>query len=240
LFGAHYKFGKDFVELLTVTKQFNYTSTVLPTSEENIFDPVSYFNNDKPIKVQMPKKIPRNARMVFLSKLKSQDYTIRAFMWYIILATYTSQNEALQSTIGWRGDTMRVYELDGRICVILRYVGDTTTDVNEMESTLGKLASALNKNDPILIRTGYQIDLRLCDPGPDTKIPDVEKIFSAPILRYKLIIQMMKNNKVDVHTVAYVVDKKMTMFNDTTIKHILANSDSVMHSILIDLEHSLK
>jgi hypothetical protein len=238
MFGAPYDLGIPFVRVLITDDARDRAFLTPPLSEENVLDPASFFATQKPLSVDLP-KTPAGAK-----RITSQGFTVGAVTWYVMLATYTDQKQALKATIGWGGDAMRVYEQGDRLCAALRFRGDTTTDAAQMESALTTMTKALPKNDPVLTRANDVVDLTLCDPGTETTLPKVDAslIFDAPALRSLLIADVLDDARGDVAVAACAVDKSMDKLASADIDSLLAAQspdDPKVTAVRADLARSL-
>lgn len=130
-----------------------------PTSEEHLVDPWTLIeDDDDPIKLDVPEL--EDGQEEF-------DHDIFGSTgWLITLARRLPLHTALQATDGWGGDSYVAYEEDDRSCVQIRYVGDTRSDVREMESALQQWIAAGPKGTASLEAEDDETLLfTSCDPG---------------------------------------------------------------------------
>ncbi|HUP73723.1 MAG TPA: hypothetical protein VM282_11845 [Acidimicrobiales bacterium] len=184
LFGAPYDLGIPFVRLLaSIEGELDRAFRSPPQSEENIFDPASFLDDDIPVRVEAPKP-PKGAKSV-----PEMGTEVGAVMWYLLVASHTDQKQAIEAVDGWGGDAMTVYERDDVLCTAMVFRGDTPGDADEMHVALNRVVTALARHTPQLSREASDVTLTLCDPGPSAapKKIDASAIFAAPTVRSLLL-----------------------------------------------------
>jgi hypothetical protein len=184
LFGAPYDLGVPFVRLLaSIEGELDFAFRSPPQSEENIFDPASFLEDDLPVRVEPPKP-PKGAELV-----PEMGTEVGAVMWYLLVASHTDQKQAIKAVDGWGGDALTVYERDDVLCTAMVFRGDTPGDADEMHVALNGVVTALALHTPQLSREASDVTLTLCDPGPSAapRKVDASAIFAAPTVRSLLL-----------------------------------------------------
>lgn len=108
-----------------------------------------------------------------------------------MLAERVPPEVALEAVLGWGGDRYRQVLVDGASCVQLRFVGDTTSDRDEMASTLDQWRSRLPHRRLVRIaREQRAVTVEACDPGDSTgdlTTGDMEDAFELALVRIQIM-----------------------------------------------------
>jgi hypothetical protein len=219
LFGAPYDLGVPFVRLLAAIEgELDEAFRFPPLSEENIFDPVSYFNDDRPERV-VPVKVPDGA-----DRITELGNDIGVVMWYLLIATHTDQKQAMTAVDGWQGDAMTVYEQHDRLCTAMIFRAETNQDADEMHIALTQVGAELSPNhQPKISIDARDVRLTVCDPGASAKAPtiDASSIFAAPTLRSYLLGIALDDPDVSVDQADCAVAKTVAVLDDARMAQIL-------------------
>jgi hypothetical protein len=166
-FGVPYALGQPFATMLYDqggNRAVDAAFRKPPTTEEHLFDPVSYLAHEKaePTANGLAKRIET-----------TEDGTFGSPSWYLLLADRIDPKTALSATLGWAGDTYATYERDGRTCVRAVFQGDGARDDEEMRDALGlwaaDLPAGLETHVELLDVKGHPA-IDACDPGDDVDV----------------------------------------------------------------------
>ena len=106
---APYTLGPALAAILRDAGQLDHAFTEPPSTEEHLFDPLSYLEHDVPEKVSKP-DLPDNANPI-------DDDEFGAIGLYAMLAERVDPFRAFNAAASWGGDAYRTYRLDGQTCV---------------------------------------------------------------------------------------------------------------------------
>ena len=224
LFSAPYDLGVPFVRLLAAIEgELDEAFRVPPQSEENVFDPVSYLDDDHPERV-VPVKVPDGAE-----RITDLGTDVGVVMWYLLIATHTDQRQAMAAVDGWQGDAMTVYEQDDRLCTAMVFRAETNQDAKEMHTALTRVGGALAPNHGAKISIDARdVLLTVCDPGVSAKAPtiDTSSIFAAPTLRSYLLGIALDDPDVSVEQADCAVAKTIAGLDDARMVQVLEASSA--------------
>ncbi|TML06833.1 MAG: hypothetical protein E6G39_20935 [Actinobacteria bacterium] len=235
LFGAPYDLGVPFVRLLaSIDGELDRAFRSPPTSEENVFDPISFLAHDEPLKVTAP-KAPTDSRRV-----DALGNEIGAVGWYLLIASYTEQKQAMTAVEGWGGDAMTVYERAGLLCAAMVFRGDSARDADEMYAALKNVVTSLADHAPQLGRQASDVTLTLCDPGPSASVAQIDaaSIFAAPTTRSLLLGIALEDPSVSPRQADCAVDKTLEGLDEAHMLQLLgatSEDDPVVGSALGNL-----
>ena len=236
LFGAPYDLGVPFVRLLaSIDGELDRAFRSPPTSEENVFDPASFLDDDRPQHVT-PVKVPPGAHTV--GEMGSE---IGVVLWYLLIATHTDQKQALTAVEGWGGDALTVYEQDDVLCTAMVFRGDTQLDTNEMHNALAQVVAKLSvDHKPKVSIDGNEVRLTLCDPGAAATAPKVDaaSIFAAPTVRSLLLSLALEDPAVSTEQADCAVDKTVNGLDEARMTQLLeaeSREDPLVRQILANL-----
>ena len=224
LFSAPYDLGVPFVRLLAAIEgELDDAFRFPPQSDENIFDPVSYLNDDLPERV-VPVKVPDGAR-----RITDLGTEVGVVMWYLLIATHTDQRQAMGAVDGWDGDAMTVYEQDDRLCTAMVFRGDSEANANEMRLALTTVGTKLSPSHQAKVSfDARDVRLTVCDPGASVKAPtiDTSTIFAAPTVRSYLLGIALDDPDVSVERADCAVTKTVALLDDARMVQLLEASSA--------------
>jgi hypothetical protein len=162
---APYQFGPPFVELLDADGKQAAVDTALrtpPTTDEQLLDPSRYLARESALEVEkpaLPEGVPKDG------EVDSGDFG--AFTWLLVLAERIDPLVALQAVDGWGGDAYVAYTQDGKTCMRMAWLGDTSTDDQEMRDALNQWVAAMPAGAASVTSDGGVVQVQACDPGAD-------------------------------------------------------------------------
>ncbi len=156
-----------------------------PGSEEHIFDPLTYINDDDPSEVDTP-AIPENADEI-------DSGTFGSLGFFFMLSERIDAHQALRATDGWGGDAYVQYDDGDNTCVRIQYYGDTEADLTEMHDALTAWIASLPSPFAKVVREGDRLDFESCDPGPDVLLRTGKSIdaIALPLVRSQIMGSVM-------------------------------------------------
>ena len=234
LFSAPYDLGVPFVRLLASIDELDLAFELPPTSEENIFDPISFLDGDQPQQVAAP-ELPVGARR---NDVIGRE--VGAVMWYLLLAANTDQLQAMTAVDGWGGDAMTVYDQADALCVAMAFRGDTTRDADEMHDALEQVVRTHPTHTPRLTRDANELHLTLCDPGPSANPAKIDAgtIFAAPTARSFLLGIALEDPDVTIEQAGCAVSETLGALDDARVIELLqaeSPDDPIVRTVLSDL-----
>jgi hypothetical protein len=164
-FSAPYWFGPRFVTMVEQergAKAVDEAIRVPPSSSEQMFDPLSYLNGDRPVTVD-PVKVPAGATVIDQGPFGSVQ-------WFLMLAERIKPATALRAVDGWGGDSQAVWTKGGKVCVAANFSGDTPDDDDEMVDALDRWAKAMPDGVAQVSHGHGVVSFRSCDPGPSAHL----------------------------------------------------------------------
>jgi hypothetical protein len=223
MFGAPYEFGPTLVQAIkadggnaALDEAFRHP----PTDEENIFDPTTYLEHDKPEHVTKP-ALPAGA--------KSHDSgAFEPLGWYVTLSERIDAHEALRAADGWGGDSYVTYTTRaGQDCTRVRYRGEQTSDTIEMQQALTDWVAALPAPTASVRNEGTTLLFESCDPGKHVKVTTGKSLdaIGLPLARVGILKELLHegasiemsscvaNGVVDQSTLAQVNDPDGAYFS---------------------------
>jgi len=158
LFGAPYGLGDAFVALLEATEDESVDAAFddPPVTEEQVFDPFEYLDDDAFTPVDEPETDGDEP-------FDGGDFGAVSLM--IVLAERIDPLQALVAATGWGGDAYVLFPRDGRTCFRLNVTGDTEDDTAELEAALAEWVAASPGEDQSTSRGGAIVHFESCDPG---------------------------------------------------------------------------
>jgi hypothetical protein len=203
LFGAPYQFGPALIEVLRAEggqAAIDRAFTRPPTTDEHLFDPATYLDDDRAAKVDEP-EVPRGAEEV-------DTGTFGPLGWYVTLSEHIDAHTALRATDGWGGDAYVSYRTrDDELCTRIQYEGDTATDGTEMRSALTQWIDALPAGTATLRTADDNLLLESCDPGVGAKVAtgDSMRAIALPVTRVE-IVQVMVESGASIDVASCIAD----------------------------------
>jgi hypothetical protein len=189
MFGAPYEFGPTLVQVIKADggmAALNEAFRHPPTEEENIFDPTTYIEHDRPEHVAKP-ALPAGA--------KSHDSgAFEPLGWFVTLSERIDAHEALLATDGWGGDSYVTYTTRGGTdCTRVRYRGEQPTDTIEMQQALTDWVAALPSPTATVRNEGTTLLFESCDPGTHAKIATGKSLDAIvlPITRVSIVKELL-------------------------------------------------
>jgi hypothetical protein len=158
LFGAPYGLGDAFVTLLEAVEGQSVDAAFdrPPITEEEVFDPFEYLEDDAVTPVKEPATDGEDA-------FDGGDFGAVSLM--IVLAERIDPLQALAAATGWGGDAYVLFPREGRTCFRLNVTGDTPEDTSELEAAAAEWVAASPGDDQSTSRGGEIVHLESCDPG---------------------------------------------------------------------------
>lgn len=101
------------------------------------------------------------------------------FLLFMMVSNGMVSHDALTVSDGWGNDAYTVYQLDGRVCLDLHVVADTSTDADDLQQGLSAWARTRPaETDALVARRGNDLYATACDPGTEVlqTIPDPDTI----------------------------------------------------------------
>jgi len=165
--GWPYDIGPAFVEVLKKVggeARVNDAFRSPPVDEEQVIDPITYLDNDKPGAIAMP-ALPKGATEIDSSK------EFGALQWLLVLSERINPHVALQAALGWGADAYRVAREGTHTCVEINYRGETRRDNAQMLTALHQWIAALPKGmASVKSNSDNTLSLHSCDPGSSAKL----------------------------------------------------------------------
>jgi hypothetical protein len=143
-------------------KAVNEAIRIPPSSSGQMFDPLAYLDNDRPVTVD-PVRVPAGATVIDRGPFGSVQ-------WFLMLAERIKPAIALRAVDGWGGDTQAVWSKGGKVCVGANFSGDTPADDDEMRDALGRWKRAMPEADVTVERGNGVVSFESCDPGPSADL----------------------------------------------------------------------
>lgn len=131
----------------------------VPASEEQLLAPITYLLADEPVEVEQPELAPGERRLA--------TGELGALHWLVMLAGRVDAMTALDAADGWAGDRWVAFDLGGRTCTRVAWIGDTERDTTEMRAALERWAAAVPGGDGRVTVDGDAVVVTSCDPGAD-------------------------------------------------------------------------
>ncbi|HEY5012637.1 MAG TPA: hypothetical protein VIK61_08020, partial [Acidimicrobiia bacterium] len=161
-----YDFGPIFVGVLQKLggqERVNAAFRSPPIDEEQVIDPIAYYNADLPAPIKAP-VLPRGAKKLDSAK------EFGALAWYLVLSERIDAHVALKAALGWGADTYTVAREGKQTCMEIRYRGETRQDNAEMLDALHRWIAALPRGmASVKVNTDNTMTLHSCDPGTAAK-----------------------------------------------------------------------
>ena len=159
VFGAPYALGQPFVTMLfnrdrndAIDKAFEDP----PKTEENLLDPISYLAEEGADEVDLD--LDEDTTVL-------EEGPFGATTWYLFLAERIDPKVAFEAALGWNGDAFAAYEEDGAVCVQAAFVGDSSTDEDQMAAALDAWEAAMVGGKAEVIEVDGHPGIKACDPG---------------------------------------------------------------------------
>lgn len=163
LFGSMYGLGDAFVAVLESIEGESVDGAFAdpPVTEEQVFDPFTYLDEDAPAAVDPP---DTDGDEVF----DQGDFGAVSLM--VVLAERIDPRQALAAATGWGGDAYALFPRDGRTCFRLNVTGDTDQDTAELADAAVDWVAAFpgsggRSPSARTSRAGDIVFLESCDPG---------------------------------------------------------------------------
>lgn len=180
-FSAPYRLGDQLVGLLDDTDGASAIDEAFrnpPASDESLVDPFTYLAGDGVTSVATP-KLNRGEK-----EFDSSDFG--AVSWLVVLGARIDHRVALKAVDGWGGDAYVAFERGDLTCVRAVFVGDTSTDTEEMSAALAQWSAAMPPGTTSVSPVGAGVQMDACDPGPGAELPftpGYEDILALPATR---------------------------------------------------------
>jgi hypothetical protein len=156
-FEAPYALGSPFVTMLVDkggNKEVDRAFRKPPSTEEHLFDPVSYLAGDGSRAPKLGVKVDDDQRGV-----------LGPPSWYLVLGQRIDSEQALDAALGWDGDAYGQFRRDGRTCIRAVFRGDTSRDEDEMRTALDAWAPTVPGGLAHRVDVDGHPGLEACDPG---------------------------------------------------------------------------
>jgi hypothetical protein len=160
-YGAPYALGQPFVQMLLnrdgndgVDRAFGQP----PSTEEHLFDPVSYLADDDADVVELG--FEDDAELL-------DEGPFGAISWYLFLAERIDPKVAFDAALGWDGDHFAAVDRDGTTCLRAGFRGDQPSDEAEMADALQAWVDGMPGEAAEVDEVDGHPVLEACDPGED-------------------------------------------------------------------------
>ncbi len=176
---APYDFGYQYVSTVIADRgpaAVDARFRKLPTTEEQIIDPLAAEDREPAMSVPVPK-------LAKGEKADGAPDVWGAYNLYLMLASRIDRSAALAAATGWGGDRYRAFTRDGTECVRIAVRGDTTADTREFADALDQWAATLPAGGATVDRGDLVVTATACDVGGVTG-PDAQKVDDAGSLLY--------------------------------------------------------
>jgi hypothetical protein len=195
---APYEFGPPFVELLQAAVNQSGVDNAFktpPTTDEQVLDPPRFLRREPAIEVKEP-ALPAGVSKG--SVVDSGDFG--ALTWLVVLAERIDPLVALQAVDGWGGDAYVAYTQDGKTCMRMDWLGDTSTDDQEMRDALNQWVAAMPAGAASVTAEGGLLHVQTCDPGADAATLNNRAldVLQLPATRSALTLKAVKDGKLSV------------------------------------------
>jgi hypothetical protein len=168
LFGAPYVLGPDLVDLLrldggrgAVDKAFRNP----PTADAQVLDPVKLLLQTTTKAVAAPKRAKGEKRV-------GEPDEFGALGLYLVLASRLPAAEAYAAASQWAGDREITVRDGGTTCIRVAFRGRTETATQALTNGLEAWAATLPAGTATVTAKPHSVELRSCDPGPNSVAPD--------------------------------------------------------------------
>jgi hypothetical protein len=150
-----------------------------PIDQEQVIDPLSYLDGDKPGKIALP-KLPRGAKKIDSGK------EFGLLQWYLMLSERIDPHTAMNAALGWGADSYAIAREGTRTCMEVHYRGETTRDNTQMLSALRQWIAALPKGMASVKANGdHTLSLHSCDPGAAAKVVTDRSVSAYGLLAFR-------------------------------------------------------
>ena len=189
MMGAPYEFGPALVEVLRADggqRALDHAFRAPPTSEEQIFDPVTYLASEEPVTVDEP-NMPKGARRI-------DDGEFESLGWFVTLSEQVDAHVALRAADGWGGDSYVAYRTrDKQTCTRVRYRGDEPSDTLEMKVALDQWVAAVDTGRATVSSEGETLLFQSCDPGEKAKVSTGRSLdaINLPVVRVAIVQEFL-------------------------------------------------
>lgn len=181
-FGAPYALGPSLAYMLQSTRPDRLDDAFRdsPTSDEHVFDPVTYLEGDLPREVKTP-GIPDRADELDSGSLGS-------LAWYVLLSERIDAHRALEAADGWGGDAYVQYRDGDQVCLRVRYIGDTDAETKDLRAALSEWVDTLPSDFAGVAIDGKYLEFQSCDPGSGETLETGKSLdaFALPVSRGQL------------------------------------------------------
>ena len=161
---APYDFGEPFVDTLAAKNGVTAIDGAFrhpPTSEQQIIDPVVYFDNQSPLKVAVPKLDAGDKR-------QGSPDDFGALSLFVMLDSRGSFADALRAAEAWGGDRYVSFRRGGHTCVRIATRGRSNAATRTLGTALQAWAAAGPANSASVAVQPRLVTLTACDLGGGT------------------------------------------------------------------------
>lgn len=171
--GAPYDLGYYFVDYLRTkgdTAEVDRAFRRPPPSDEQVFDPISYINHERPKTPKAPALKKGEAKRGVTDELGSYGL-------YIVLASRIDPRTALTAAAGWNGDQYRPYAKGKQECIREAIASDTPADADELVAAFGQWAAKGPAGAATVEKQGENVVLDAC--GDKTATVPTQEVLGA-------------------------------------------------------------
>ncbi len=204
-FDAPYAFGIPFVLALEATGGGGVDAAFedLPTSDEQLVDPLAYLEDDERVDLQPP-AVPEGAELL------DDEGGLGSVALYLALAERMDAGVALTAVDGWGGDAQVLYRLADRTCIRVTVRTDTPADAAELRDALGQWSAAVPGGAVVVTFDGETALIEACDPGPAADLGVTGRgadAFGLPVARSHVFAGLVGEPGADPRRASCVADR---------------------------------
>lgn len=144
-----------------------------PTTEEHLFDPLSFLADDDQVEVDLELDDDLEIR---------DEGPFGAPSWYLVLAEHLDLHQALEAALGWAGDRYATFDRDGTACIRAAFAGDERADEVQMQAALEAWAATPGGAAVEVMELDGRPGFEACDPGPEVEVPVTDRAIDALLL----------------------------------------------------------
>ena len=208
IFAAPYALGDPFVDFIVSARGIDGLNQALrnpPASEEALFDPVAFLNDEGVKTVDEPDL--KDGEETF----DSGDFG--SVTWFVMLASHVDDRTALRAVDGWGGDSYVAFKADGKTCLHARFAGDTAADNKEMFDALQQWRAPFPPGAVKVAVDGDIVDFVSCDTGDAIPPPSaaLENALAVPASRTSFAAEGVKQ-KVAPELASCIADRVIARY----------------------------
>lgn len=178
-FGVPYALGRPLVAMLEAQGGNDAIDDAFrdpPSTEEHLFDPVSYLDDEDAVEVATG--LDGDLEAV-------EDGTFAPAEWFLLLGERIDPKQALEAALGWGGSNYVAYQRDDRACIRTVFAGDTDGDDAQMQAALeawhAVLPAGLVGSVELIAVDGHP-GVDACDPGTAVDIAGANRSLELLVL----------------------------------------------------------